>query len=576
MKKTDPRWSLPISETAFLVCDIEATGSDARRHRIFELAIVELHRNEITPRFAQLFNPRQYIPRPISAVTGISNIHVLAAPLLEDYLPTIHRLLSTPNAVFVGHNVQFDWKFLEAALRRAGYDIPDIPRLCTYRLARRLLTRNKKFNVAALAEYFHIPATQFHRALADATATAHILQHLIALVRERYDMELLGELLSLQFKPFTVFRVSKTKKERLQPLLQQVPSLPGVYEFRDRDGTVLYVGKAKNLRDRINSYFTQGQLPKKIAEMLNNVADIQWHITETELAALLLEARKIKEYQPPYNTVAKRYRRYTYLKLHTEAEFPYLECVTTIQNDRAQYYGPFRSRRTAENLKNLLEAHFPIRRCNGQLVRGEIPRGCLDFHLKRCLAPCANLTVTAAYQTVIRQVQDFLSGKTEQLIQLFQCLLEQHSREREYEAAQRVLEQLREVQQIFASSLKHSTAIHDRNLVILQPSPSYRHKIELFLIQYGALAYQRLVGKRFPEKELARYLERFYATPSSFPPPDVNVSMLSEEIRIVTHWLNALDRTAVILPVTIPAKVPELLTAIRRHAYQLMATPPAD
>ncbi len=565
MTPTDPQFALSIAETRFLICDIEATGSDPNRHRIFEIALVELHRENVAVKFAQLFNPHQHIPRPISAVTGVFDYHVFTAPSLPEHLGTIHHLLNQPNTVFVGHNVQFDWKFITAAFRKFDYPVPTLPRLCTYRLARRLLTRNKKFNVEALAQYFGITATHFHRARADALTTAHILRHLIDLARERYDIESLDELLRLQYRPLKTFRVSKSKKERLQPILEQLPQLPGVYEFYDQHQSILYVGKAKNLRDRIQSYFTQTRLPAKIGEMLSKLETIRWTTTETELAALLLENRKIKALQPPYNTLSKRYHRYVYLKLHTEQQFPYLECVTTILDDGAEYYGPFRSRRTAENLKLLLERYFPIRRCNGNLTAPSGPRACLDFYLNRCVAPCIHPDL-AAHDRIVQQLRATLSGKTQALFELFRRIVEYHSQQRNYEAAQATLEQLREVQRIFSETFNGSTAIHDRNFIIVQPSPHHRNKAELYCIRHGLVAYQRLIGKRFPAKELAQKLEQIYGLEHTLLPPQQSLARLSEEIRIVTYWLHSLN-PPVVLPITPPLQIDSLLTQLQQHVY---------
>jgi DNA polymerase-3 subunit epsilon len=152
-------WDVP-----FIVVDVETTGSDPVKNRIMDIACVSTIKGEIVSNFSSLINPHQFIPTFISKMTGISNEMAFSAPESREVLPTVAQIFSDPFAVFVAHNYKFDLSFDQQTFLRSGMEFPDIPKLCTLKLARRLLPKDHKKNVGALAKYFNVPIINRHRA----------------------------------------------------------------------------------------------------------------------------------------------------------------------------------------------------------------------------------------------------------------------------------------------------------------------------------------------------------------------------------------------------------------------------
>lgn len=571
--------NLLLEEAAFLICDVETTGSTPAKDKIIELAIVQLQNQQIEPLFAELINPQQHIPRIISRITGIFDYHVFSRPPISAFLHNIDGIFRKSNAVFVAHNAQFDWKFLSATFASHALSIPEIPRLCTYRLARRLLPKNRKYNLEALAHHFSIAAKRFHRAFDDAFVTAQVLQKLLEIAEEKHGITTVGELLHFQYKPLTAVGIQSVVKKKFTQQFQTVPEIPGVYFFKDASETILYIGKARNLKKRISSYLTNPNLPEKISRMLREATTIDWIPTETELSALLLESQLIKQHQPVYNTLSKRYQRYTYMKLALDRQFPNIECTTEFKMDHCLYYGPFRTATSAEQLKNLLDRFFCLRRCTGEIAPSSTNRPCLDFYIQRCLGPCVNAHVTTEYRTRIQQLIDTLEMKPEDIVGFFQQLLLDHSNAKNYEDAQKIVHQLRELQSILAITQKGiASNIAKRNVIILTQSDVFRNKVEIYFIQSGLLMYQRLIGKRLPLQELRRKYNEVYIGKNAAPlftslsqttNTDTN-AVLSDHIRIVMYWINQQLNTAHFIPINDTAKEEEVIEKIARTAYTLL------
>ena len=184
----------------YIVTDVETTGANSDKNRITEIACVVVQSGEIVHEFSSLINPHQFIPPFISNMTGIHNDMVYNAPEYSDILPKIQEILNQKNAVFVAHNVQFDWSFLQNAFWREKIQFPTIPQICTLKIARSLFPQNMKKNVGALAEYFHYPLKDRHRALGDAKATALILIEFLELLESDHGFNTLEEVLHFQSK----------------------------------------------------------------------------------------------------------------------------------------------------------------------------------------------------------------------------------------------------------------------------------------------------------------------------------------------------------------------------------------
>jgi DNA polymerase III subunit epsilon len=330
---------------------------------------------------------------------------VRETPAVEAVLPSLVEFLR--DAVFVAHNAGFDFRFLNHDLARLGYQPIPGPPVCTARLARRVLGPDDVSNVrlATLSRFFRTAAEPCHRALEDAEACAEVLHGLL---------EAGGRLGIL-----TLSDLRQAVRARGSPhfdkirLADHLPTVPGVYAFRrpattSGPGEVLYVGKAKDIRARVRSYF-YGDDRKKIEALLAETGEVQAHPCATELEALVLEARLIRRHSPRYNRRGKAWRRYVYLKLDLGEAWPRLKVVRKARGSGA-YLGPFRSSRAARLAKEALEEIVPIRRCTTAMRRSTRFAPCALADLGRCAAPCDGRVTPERYEGLVRSLQHALSS----------------------------------------------------------------------------------------------------------------------------------------------------------------------
>ena len=330
---------LLLEWAAFCVVDLETTGLSPRRSQICEIGAVRVERLELAETFETLVNPRERLPLQIAALTGIEDRDLRRAPSVRS--ATARFLTFAGNAVLVAHNARFDMAFLDEAVMRIGGRRLAAPVVDTVWLARRVLGgRASRFGLSSLAEFFGTGTRPCHRALPDAEATAEILVYLIGLAQER-GARTVADLVAL----------SAPRRRRVygkRSLAFGAPTRPGVYLFRDGSGQVLYVGRARDLRARLRSYFRSERQRPAVEAALGAVESIEWRVLGSELEAALEELRLLRELRPPANARSTRPDRYVYLGTRGER-------VIVTKSPTA--HGPLKSRRRAELAARALEPH---------------------------------------------------------------------------------------------------------------------------------------------------------------------------------------------------------------------------
>ena len=283
-----------MKKTEYAIVDIETTGGNARGSRITEIAIVIHNGTEIIDRYETLVNPQKDIPLPIFALTGINNELVKDAPIFDAISEKVLEMLT--DRVFVAHNVNFDYSFVHHQLNEAGFKWT-AKKLCTVRAARKIIPGIASYSLGRLCKSLDIPLENRHRAGGDADATALLFSRLLAA-----DVE--GHLDKM---------IKKTAQDqRLPPNLPpddflQLPEKPGVYYFYNAVHTVIYVGKAVNIKKRVASHFTGNTNSAQRQNFLREIHSISFEVCATELMALLLECTEIKKLWPAYNRALKRF-----------------------------------------------------------------------------------------------------------------------------------------------------------------------------------------------------------------------------------------------------------------------------
>ncbi|MBL7999287.1 MAG: DEDD exonuclease domain-containing protein, partial [Candidatus Kapabacteria bacterium] len=516
--------------------DVETTGSSGEHNRITEVACVVMRGGEVQHTFTSLINPRQFIPPFIEQLTGISNAMVYNAPEERVVMEEVAKLLRLPDAVFVAHNEQFDWSFVFHALHRSGIAMPNVERLCTCKLARRLLPKQRKKNLGSVASYYGIGIDARHRAYGDADATARVLGEMLDTLSNDHDVESLDDLLLFQNKRLKQFHATPRTLKRVQPTLDALPEEPGVYYMLDADERLMYIGKAKSLADRVRSYFQMSAVhPPKIADMVRKVHSILWEETGTELAALLQESREIKEHKPPYNTMSKKLRRYPFLKLTNEA-FPRLDLCFAIEDDGAEYYGPFPGRGMVEGILDTIKKNFKLRLCSEIGEPSESVQPCFYFHVKQCNAPCAALQSQSDYARETDMVRKFLSGYSHGIIAMLEHEMTDCAERLEFENAAMLRNRIRELRKLFDRSEEVSSAVHKTNVVIILPASEREKTVEVFCIRAGLLQHQQIIGRKASLTKLFAHIRTAYFSEqhgAQMPLSPLQV----DELRILTQWM---------------------------------------
>jgi DNA polymerase III subunit epsilon len=389
---------LVLSEVEFVIVDLETTGGSPADSRITEVGAVKLRGGERTGTFETLVNPQVPIPRQITHLTGIDDLAVSGAPPIEWVLPSFVEFAR--GCVFVAHNATFDFTFLNVALRRLDYDPLPPPPVCTAKLARRVVWPDvPNVRLQTLAQYFRTASRPSHRAMPDAEACAEVLHGLLELAG-RLGIVTLGDL-------HGAVRARGRPNFGKIRLAEHLPSAPGVYLFRNRDGRVLYVGKSKDLRSRVKSYF-YGDGRKKVEDLLAETASVDGLRCETELESLVVEARLIRRYEPKYNRRGKTWRRYAYLRIDHAEAYPRIKVVRE-PNGAGAYLGPFPSSHLARLAKEALEDVFPIRRCTTAMRTSTRFAPCALADMHRCLAPCDGRVHPERYEELVRSLLSSLS-----------------------------------------------------------------------------------------------------------------------------------------------------------------------
>ncbi|MCA1715407.1 MAG: DEDD exonuclease domain-containing protein [Actinobacteria bacterium] len=391
--------ALSLEDAPFVVFDVETTGSSAKEGAITEIGALKVVRGQLVDEFATLVNPGRPIQPFVVRLTGITDRMVADAPNAAEVMPLFEDFAE--GCVLVGHNVHFDCSFVSAAREASGLAPLPNPVLDTLKLARSLVPGLKRYRLSSLVSHFGVRAAPNHRALADAAATAEVFLKLLKLLRSA-GVWSVGEAVTLR----------SGSRARIEPqkghLAEDLPRGPGVYYFVDKHGTTLYVGKAKDLKARVRTYFNGGDGRRKIGRLVREIAEVRYKETQSELHALVFEDREIKRLLPRYNSAGRGEERARwFIKLDLDEPYPVPERVHG--DDRpngATYLGPYRSANVLDTCIEALGRIFPLRRCIGGSEDGV----CFYGQMGRC-APCLGMGEEEYRAEVIGEITALLRGE---------------------------------------------------------------------------------------------------------------------------------------------------------------------
>ncbi|MEJ2634557.1 MAG: excinuclease ABC subunit UvrC [Calditrichia bacterium] len=336
-------------------------------------------------------------------------------------------------------------------------------------------------------------------------------------------------------------------KERLQEKLDNLSTQPGVYQFFNVSGKVIYVGKAKNLRSRVRSYFQDSRnLDPKTRALVKNVADLQVIIVDNEVEALILESNLIKKHKPRYNVILRDDKSYPYIRI-TNEPFPRVFVTRKIIRDGSRYLGPYTDVKHLRRIMKILHKIFPIRSCKYHLdeksIRALRYKVCLDYHIKRCQGPCEGLVSQEEYHHMIHQVEQFLKGKTKDLVQELRNLMQREAEKQNFERAARLRDQIEMIENYAFNGQKVAmTDFEDRDVVAVAVEGEDACSV-VFKVRDGKVVgrqhfYMEGVAEKPMEEVIEQFVQQYYVETDYLPQQVLIPKDLGEQDRVIGEWLS--------------------------------------
>jgi excinuclease ABC subunit C len=331
--------------------------------------------------------------------------------------------------------------------------------------------------------------------------------------------------------------------EKLQGILATLPSKPGCYIMKNVGGTIVYVGKAISLKNRVRSYFhADASHDAKTRRLVREITDIEWIVVGSELEALILEMNLIKKHRPKYNIRLKDDKRYPYIKIHWADPFPKVTVTRQMVEDGSRYFGPYTSAWAVYQTLDVLRRIFPYLTCD-RVITGTDLRACLYFDMKRCIGPCIGAASQAQYRQMISDLMDFLNGESEPITTRLQQEMEKAAEEMRFEKAAVLRDQLKAVQTIIErQKIVFATDYLDSDVLAMARSNG-EACVQVFFIRGGKLIGREYFILEGTEDEanseiMEQFVTQFYTEAATIP----EQVMLPEEIeerKIISQWLRS-------------------------------------
>lgn len=359
--------------------------------------------------------------------------------------------------------------------------------------------------------------------------------------------------------------------KKIEKIISEIPKKPGVYKFKDKEGNILYIGKAIDLRKRIKSYFRQtGRQSIRIQKMVSQIKDIEVTVVNSELEAIILETNLIKEIRPKYNILMKDDKNYVYVKITKNEDFPQIKIVRKVENDGALYFGPKTAAGKVRKTLDVLKKVFPYRHCNlfmkfdkksgkVKVIKKTMKYPCLDYHIKRCIGPCVCNCTKEEYAEIIKQIIRFLKGHTEEIINSLNKQMTQAAADKHFEKAAKLRDKLHAISEISERQVVSAPNREDLDAINFV-SEAGRIFFTLFMIRDGKLINQEnFEFKSGVDKEdlkdyeeiLESFITQYYEKCTDFPKEILIPQMLSNP-QSFEEWIS--DQKGSKVKILIPQK----------------------
>jgi excinuclease ABC subunit C len=365
----------------------------------------------------------------------------------------------------------------------------------------------------------------------------------------------------------------------LEATLKRLPDKPGVYLMKDARGTVIYVGKAQSLRNRVRSYWQKqsgGADFHLIRSVIDRIADVEYTMTDSVSEALLLEINLVKRYRPRFNVRLKDDKSYPFIKITWAEEFPRVERTRKLPADGSRYFGPYASATSVDEAMNLIRRLFPFRTCTLEIHEGQkaIERPCLLYHIKRCQAPCVGYIGKADYRSQIEQIERFLEGRQEVVARELTRQMEEASAATEYERAAALRDKVRAIERTMESQKMAAHASTEEDVLGLARQDA-QAAVQLFAVRGGKMVGRDVYLLDAPRESddatvLAGFVQQYYERATSIP-PTVLVPCLPDDAGDLEAFLTARRGPGVHFHVPQRGDKRELLELAERNATETLA-----
>lgn len=330
----------------------------------------------------------------------------------------------------------------------------------------------------------------------------------------------------------------------LENKINSLPSQPGIYQFKNDKGKIIYIGKAKNLKNRVKSYFQKNVDSAKTAALVSKIEDLELIITSSEIEALVLESNLVKEIKPRYNINLKDDKSFPYIRV-TNEPFPQIFPTRNIIKDGSKYFGPYTEVKNMKVTLRLMNKIFKIRSCKYDITEEAIAKKkfkvCLDYHIRKCEGPCEGLVTQLHYNQMVNQVVKVLRGKTDSLIDELKLQMEEASAKLEFEKAAELRDRIEQLQVYTSKQKVVSTDIEDRDII----SAAYEGKdvaATVLNIRSGKLVGKRRLNLTMDEKEHEKQIYsaiiKFYYSEFVEVPKEIIIETEPEDSDALLEWLN--------------------------------------
>ncbi|MFR6244885.1 MAG: excinuclease ABC subunit UvrC [Romboutsia timonensis] len=363
----------------------------------------------------------------------------------------------------------------------------------------------------------------------------------------------------------------------IQEHLKQLPAEPGVYLMKDKFDNIIYVGKAKILKNRVRQYFQSSKNhSSKVKSMVKNIDKFEYIITDSELEALILECNLIKKYKPKYNVLLRDDKTYPYIKVTTNEDFPRVLKVRKVIKDKAKYFGPYTNTTAVNDTLDIIKNIYPIRTCNIDIERAikTNMRPCLNLHIKRCVGPCTGNVTKEEYNKMIEEIILFLSGKEEKLIDILKEKMNKCAMDFNFEEAAIYRDKIKSLEDMMEKQ-KIDTSTSDLNQDVIAMARAHDEAcVQVFFVRNGKIVGREhfiLEGVMDSTREsiLGSFVKQFYME-QEYVPKEIIIEDEIEDSFILSEWLSSKKGQKVTIRVPQKGEKKSLIEMVRKNVIEYL------